>query len=160
MLPEFLLLFQETAQAPTFRNSLSGLLSVQEPCRDLLFFFSSVGPVFLAKLLFFLLLLLGLLLPPSSYAWLLSSRSEQLAALPSVASFPVFEAVFAFLRLLQARCLTSLPPPWVSGALLLESLLVSEQVPLPSFQPPISAFEGPLPDHSGRQGLMGLSPLW
>ena len=159
MLPEFQLLFQETAQAPTFRNSLSGPLSVQEPCRDFLFFFSLVGPVFLAKLLFCLLLLLGLLLPPSSYAWLLSSRSEQLAALPSVASFLVFEAVLPFLRLLQVRCLTSLPPLWVSGALRLESLLVV-QVPLLSFQPPISAFEGPLPDHSGRQGLMGLSPLW
>jgi len=89
-------------------------LSVQEPCRDLLFFFSLVGPVFLAELLFVLTFLLWdfqLLLLPFSFSWLLSSRSEQLFAPPSLASFPAFEAVFAFLRLLQVRCLTSLPLP-------------------------------------------------
>ena len=131
MLPEFLLLFQETAQAPTSQNSLSGLWSVPEPRRELLLFFSSAGPVSLAELLFVLFFLLGdfqLQLLPVSFFSLLSFRNGQLFAPPSLASLTASEAFFVFLRLLQVRCLTSLPLLLVPGNLLLELLLVLVQV--------------------------------
>ena len=82
---------------------------------------------------------------------------------PFSASLSSYEFFSAFLRLPQVRCLTSLPLLLVPGDFLLELLLVPVQVQLLILLFLIlltSALIGPLPDHSGRQGLMGLSPLW
>ena len=74
-----------------------------------------------------------------------------------------FESFVASVRAPQVRLETSLPLLWAPGIPLLELLLVFLQVQLLELLFLFllsSAFLGPLPDHSGRQGLMGLSPLW
>ena len=68
------------------------------------------------------------------------------------------EFSFAFVELSQDRRLTRLLPLWVSGSL--QQARFSRACLLTPKALLISALEGPLPDHSGRQGLMGLSPLW